>query len=132
MFSIGSIRFGSAFRTNRSSSPPPYGRRRRRVGPVAIGRLIRSRSSGADVAQEYWDTKDVISRKEAHILRALGFHTHVDHPHKYLLSYLKMLGIEQRNPMAQVSWNYLSDRYDDTADARHARVVGREGQVTSE
>lgn len=35
--------------------------------------------------------KDLIITKEAWILRELGFHLDVEHPHKFLLNYLSML-----------------------------------------
>lgn len=41
--------------------------------------------------QEYWNMKDLIITKEAWILRELGFHLDVEHPHKFLLNYLSML-----------------------------------------
>lgn len=42
-------------------------------------------------AQEYCNMKDLIITKEAWILRELGFHLDVEHPHKFLLNYLSML-----------------------------------------
>lgn len=59
--------------------------------------------------QEYWDTKEILVKKEAYILKECGFHLEIEHPHKFLMSYLKIL--DAQNDFAQHAWNYLNDLY---------------------
>lgn len=63
--------------------------------------------------QKYAGVKSDIVEVERYILRELGFILHVDHPHKSVLNYLKVLDAEPR--LMQEAWNLTNDRYADYA-----------------
>jgi len=52
--------------------------------------------------------KDLI-KTERFMLKAMGFSTYVEHPHKFLLSYLDVLNKSDNVQLAQVAWNYMND-----------------------
>jgi hypothetical protein len=56
----------------------------------------------------FWDLKNALVTTERHVLKELGFMVYVEHPHKYVLSYLKIL--EGDNKLAQEAWNVVNDR----------------------
>lgn len=45
---------------------------------------------------------------EAEILRSLGYVGHVEHPHKFVISLLSVLGI--KGPLMQEVWSLTNDR----------------------
>lgn len=51
--------------------------------------------------------KQDMFRIEKTMLRVLGFVTHVEHPHKFVLSLITILGITQ---LQQEAWNLANDR----------------------
>ena len=57
----------------------------------------------------YNDFKEELLLCERHILKELGFslYTIMDHPHKYLLYYTKLLN--GSHELSQIAWNYLND-----------------------
>lgn len=58
---------------------------------------------------EHIKTKEDVVKAERHILQELGFDMiilQLDHPHKYLLQYIKALNCVE---LAQMAWNYLND-----------------------
>lgn len=60
-------------------------------------------------SHDYTKNKDDVVRAERHILRELQFDMIVlflDHPHKYLLQYVKALECPE---LVQKAWNYLND-----------------------
>ena len=54
--------------------------------------------------------KQHMFRVEAEMLKQFGFVTHVEHPHKFVLSLLQSI-LEQSGPILQVAWNLTNDRY---------------------
>lgn len=48
-------------------------------------------------------------RTERHLLKEMGFICHVEHPHKFIISYLKVLAAPSE--LMQVAWNLANDRY---------------------
>jgi hypothetical protein len=58
--------------------------------------------------QEYHAAKDAIIRYERDVLRVFGFIVHADHPHKLLISLLKVLDADAR--LVQEAWNVVNDR----------------------
>jgi hypothetical protein len=48
---------------------------------------------------------------ELAMLRELGFSVYVEHPHKFLLNYLNVLGLAEDEVFTQMAWNYANDRY---------------------
>ena len=59
------------------------------------------------LGQEYEDTKQDLIRTERHALREFGFCIHVEHPHKFVLNYLRMF--ELGKDVMQRAWNYAND-----------------------
>jgi hypothetical protein len=58
--------------------------------------------------QEYQAVKDSIIRYEREMLRVFGFIVHCDHPHKLLISFVKVLDGGQ--DLIQEAWNIVNDR----------------------
>lgn len=58
---------------------------------------------------------------EKSMLRAFGFVTHVEHPHKFVLSLLQILGLDERT-LHQEAWNLTNDR---CAPVMHCNNVSR-------
>ena len=52
--------------------------------------------------------QDRVFSTEAVMLRAFGFVLHVEHPHKFVLSLLLLLGLD--GPILQEAWNLTNDR----------------------
>ncbi|XP_075723656.1 cyclin Q [Rhipicephalus microplus] len=80
------------------------------------------------LGEEYWCLRDSIVQTELLMLRVLEFRLSVDHPHRYLLHYLRSLndwlgpltcgggggarsGPPCQIPLAQVAWSLLCDMY---------------------
>jgi len=59
--------------------------------------------------QKYEEMKTDLIRTERHLLKEMGFICHVEHPHKFIISYLKVLGAPSE--LMQVAWNLANDRY---------------------
>ena len=59
--------------------------------------------------QQYTLWKNELITMERYLLKELGFsmYNSMDHPHKYILYFIKLLG--GNNQLAQCSWNYLND-----------------------
>lgn len=55
----------------------------------------------------YRDMKHDLIRTERHVLKELGFVSHVDHPHKFILSYLATLGTPPE--LRQEAWSLAND-----------------------
>jgi len=63
-------------------------------------------------SQTFWDMKQSLFSTEKDILKDSGFRTFVEHPHKFMLNYLRVLGLLQPYPeLSQKAWNYINDRY---------------------
>ena len=69
---------------------------------------------------QYYSIREAIVQAELHLLRMIGFQTQCQHPHKYLLHYLKSLRdwmsgeVWETYPLARTSWSLLQDAYHDT------------------
>jgi transcription initiation factor TFIIIB Brf1 subunit/transcription initiation factor TFIIB len=59
--------------------------------------------------QNYVALKTQVIRAERRVLKELGFCVHVQHPHKIIVMYLKMLGCEEEQGLMQLAWNYMND-----------------------
>jgi transcription initiation factor TFIIIB Brf1 subunit/transcription initiation factor TFIIB len=59
--------------------------------------------------QKYWEMKKDLIKTERFMLKEMGFSTYVEHPHKFLLSYLDVLNKSDNVELAQVAWNYMND-----------------------
>lgn len=58
--------------------------------------------------QEYLNAKDTIIRYERELLRAFGFIVHAEHPHNFVINYVRLL--EGGQEFTQLAWNILNDR----------------------
>lgn len=59
----------------------------------------------------YYEKKSIIIQYEQKILHNLGFNVFIEHPHKYLFSYLLILDAIDLKEFKQLSWNILCDSY---------------------
>jgi len=59
-------------------------------------------------AQRFENLKQDVFRIEKSMLRAFGFVTHVEHPHKFVLSLLQILEVSP--DLLQEAWNLTNDR----------------------
>ena len=59
--------------------------------------------------QRYHDLREALLTMEKYILKELGFgfYNIMDHPHKFILYYIKTLGGD--STLAQRAWSYLND-----------------------
>jgi len=69
------------------------------------------------IGSKYWGLRDQLIEHEHLISRTLAFELTFDHPHKYLLNYLKAIE-DQRSTherplqqLSQTAWNFLNDSY---------------------
>jgi len=68
-----------------------------------------------DPASEYFQyLKQLVIDCERYVLKELGFELYrlTEHPHSYLLDYLKRL--KSSKEVAKIAWNYLNDSYRST------------------
>jgi transcription initiation factor TFIIIB Brf1 subunit/transcription initiation factor TFIIB len=59
--------------------------------------------------QKYINMKNEMIKAERHILKELGFNLYVEHSHKFLISYLRLLNLVSNKELAQCAWNYAND-----------------------
>ena len=59
--------------------------------------------------QKYEEMKTDLIRTERHLLKEMGFICHVEHPHKFIISYLKVLAAPSE--LMQVAWDLANDRF---------------------
>ncbi len=65
----------------------------------------------------YWDMRNDIVVTERHVLKELGFLVQVEHPHKFILSFLNVLGGDDE--FAQHAWSLVNDAMRTTACVYH-------------
>ncbi|CAM6038183.1 unnamed protein product [Sphagnum compactum] len=58
-------------------------------------------------SQKYFEMRTALIRTERHLLKEMGFICHVEHPHKFIMSYLKAL--EAPVELMQEAWNLAND-----------------------
>lgn len=64
--------------------------------------------------QEYNGIKDMIIRFELYLLKTFGFIVHAQHPHTFVVNYVRMLmDADDGSPLFQEAWNMCNDRYVD-------------------
>ncbi|KAK6633504.1 hypothetical protein RUM44_004111 [Polyplax serrata] len=59
--------------------------------------------------QSYIGLKYQVIKAERRVLKELGFCVHIKHPHKLIVLYLQVLGLETKNTLMQLAWNYMND-----------------------
>ncbi|CAN6469247.1 unnamed protein product [Victoria cruziana] len=58
-------------------------------------------------SKKYCELKMELNRTERHLLKEMGFICHVEHPHKFIPSYLETLGAPRE--LRQEAWNLAND-----------------------
>eukprot|EP00050_Salpingoeca_kvevrii_P021241 m.108189 g.108189 ORF g.108189 m.108189 type:complete len:227 (+) comp9249_c0_seq1:223-903(+) len=58
---------------------------------------------------EFLILKRNVIRAERRVLKELGFCVHLKHPHKWIISYIGVLGLDECDGLAQCAWNYMND-----------------------
>ena len=82
-------------------------------------RTLKKINEPLDLDHEYYATREAIVQAELFLLRMINFETHLEHPHKYLLHYLKSMkewfspDVWDKYPIAQTSWSILQDFHHD-------------------
>merc|ERR1711991_211240 len=69
---------------------------------------------------EYAELKDTMYAGERELLKTLGFHVFVEHPHRYILAFLKILGSHEDNALVQKCWSFLNDSMRTTLSCEYA------------
>ncbi|XP_048740590.1 cyclin-Q-like [Ostrea edulis] len=78
-----------------------------------------------EMGEAFWSLRNTVSNCELFVLRMLQFKISFQHPHKYLLHYLKFLKdwFEpykwETTPIARSAWTFLKDSYHGTLCLRH-------------
>jgi len=79
-----------------------------------------------DIGSTYWALRDSLTQCELLLMRILQFRVTFQHPHKYLLYYMKSVcdwlapDIPQRVPFVRTAWSILRDSYhSDTLALNH-------------
>lgn len=57
----------------------------------------------------YISLKAQVIKAERRVLKELGFCVHIKHPHKLIVMYLQVLGMEQNQRLMQMAWNFMND-----------------------
>ena len=89
-----------------ASSPPP-------ISTYFIQRRRGFKRKPLDIGtKRYVEWKDELQMSERYILQQLGFtfYNIMDHPHKFILYYVKVLKQDEDGRLAQKAWSYLNDR----------------------
>lgn len=60
--------------------------------------------------QTYYSIRSGIVAGELSLLKKLGFHVHIQHPHGLLMSYLNQLELAKDAKFRQTAWAFLNDR----------------------
>lgn len=80
-------------------------------------RTLHKSKSPLDIGETFYGLRDAVANCELYILRVLRFKVAFDHPHKYLLHYLKALHdwfqpyVWERVPLTKTCWSILRDSY---------------------
>ncbi|KAL7081515.1 hypothetical protein ACP275_14G044400 [Erythranthe tilingii] len=72
-------------------------------------------------SEKYADLKEDLIRTERHVLKEMGFVCHVEHPHKFISTYLAALGTPPE--LRQEAWNLANDSLRTTLCVRFTSEV---------
>ncbi|KAG8899043.1 hypothetical protein FRB99_006960 [Tulasnella sp. 403] len=62
-------------------------------------------------SSSFYDLKDALVVAEMQILKRLGFDVQVQLPYGTMVTYLRVLGLTEREDVPQKAWSYLNDAY---------------------
>eukprot|EP00124_Ichthyophonus_hoferi_P004477 Ihof_evm3s499 gene=Ihof_evmTU3s499 len=65
----------------------------------------------------YTDLKNFVIKAERRVLKELGFNVHIQHPHKLIINYLNLLGLDNQ-VLGQTAYNYMNDSFRTNAFCR--------------
>ena len=68
----------------------------------------------------YIELKARVIKLERRLLKELGFCVHVKHPHKSIVVFLKVLGLDTNRDLVQTAWNYMNDSLRSILFVRHS------------
>ncbi|XP_023221303.1 cyclin-Q-like isoform X1 [Centruroides sculpturatus] len=80
-------------------------------------KIVHKNSEPLSLGDEYWNLRDSIVNCELLMLRILRFKVSVNHPHRYLLHYLRSVmdwlspEIIRKVPLSRTCWSMLCDHY---------------------
>ena len=78
-------------------------------------RTLKKINEPLSLEHEYYATREAIVQAELFLLRMIKFETRFEHPHKYLLHYLKSMKewfspeVWNKYPIAKTSWSIMLD-----------------------
>lgn len=59
---------------------------------------------------KFYELKRDLLDAEKEMLKRMGFQVYVEHPHKFLINYLRAMGLDSNKDVVQASWNFANDR----------------------
>jgi hypothetical protein len=80
-------------------------------------------------SQTFYDLKDSLVVAEMQILKRLGFNVNVTLPYGTMVNYLQVLGLVEKEGLAQMCWGYLNDAYVISPHLLHYTVLTMDGRT---
>jgi transcription initiation factor TFIIIB Brf1 subunit/transcription initiation factor TFIIB len=74
---------------------------------ILVTYQIRHKEELKPQSQEFWEIRDQILLFERIVLQTIAFDLTVEHPYKFLLTYVKTISGDRN--LAQVAWNFVND-----------------------
>eukprot|EP01104_Vermistella_antarctica_P009850 TRINITY_DN2580_c0_g1_i1.p1 TRINITY_DN2580_c0_g1~~TRINITY_DN2580_c0_g1_i1.p1 ORF type:complete len:294 (+),score=37.12 TRINITY_DN2580_c0_g1_i1:292-1173(+) len=120
-YTPGSTALGSLFLATKVNETP---RKLRHV--VNVFHRLELRRGGKPVVlldiadKKYWDLRQEMLTMESYILRELGFHMMMNHPHKFIFNYILILDpkLLKDKAFVQETWKFANDSMRTTACVR--------------
>eukprot|EP01135_Chromosphaera_perkinsii_P004560 Nk52_evm30s288 gene=Nk52_evmTU30s288 len=83
---------------------------------AAFRNLIFEKAGMANVmldsfTDSYFEIRNHIIKSERRVLKELGFCVHMEHPHKLIVNYLKILELADNVTVVQRAWNFMNDSF---------------------
>lgn len=82
---------------------------------LAVFQNMHQRSKGEPLtyfdvqSAAYADAKAELTKAERKMLLELGFLTHIEHPHKFITSFLNFLSLQKDQQLMQLAWSLMND-----------------------
>lgn len=82
---------------------------------ICASHKVQFKQSLDQESKEFKETRERVLHTERVLLMTLGFELTVEHPYKYLLSFIKYINPfimpSTRTPLAQIAWNFVNDSF---------------------